>query len=105
MKRMLKILVTLLCICFIAASLYSTQIGKVTTVRVVSGKTQFKIDSCAGSYYFEVASTNVDRIDITRMVIASMIFKKDVNLYDTSGGYMTACPSTANLTIGTVRLQ
>ncbi len=67
-----------------------TRIGKVTKIRVEAGETRFQIDSCPENPivpgFFTIASTNPDKLDITRLLIAAMTFNKEVKVYNTAYG-------------------
>lgn len=91
-----------------------TRIGKVTKIRVAAGETRFQIDACASGLpvpaFFVIASTNADRVDITRLLIAAMTFEKEIKVYNANfGSDIDYCPGTGlsagNITVGTVRVQ
>ncbi|NOZ52421.1 MAG: hypothetical protein GXP08_04650 [Gammaproteobacteria bacterium] len=91
-----------------------TRIGNITKIRVEAGETRFQIDSCPENPvvpgFFVIASSNVDKLDITRLLITAMTFKKEVKIYNTNfGDDINYCPGTGlsagNITVGTVRVQ
>ena len=91
-----------------------SRIGMVTKIRVTAGETRFLIDSCPEDQiapaFFVIAANNQDKLDITRLLIAAMSFKKRVKVYNTSyDADINHCPrtglSTGNVTVGTVRVQ
>lgn len=91
-----------------------TRIGKVTKIRVSGGETRFQIDACSARRalpaFFVISSTNPDKVDITRLLIAAMTFDKEIKVYNVDfGSDINYCPGTGlsagNITVGTVRVQ
>ena len=98
----------------LAASGVQARVGKVIKIRVTAGETRFQIDTCpqdpAAPAFFAIASTNPDKVEITRLLLAAMIFNRDVKLYNAAyGDDVDDCPRTGrsdgNVTVGTVRVS
>ena len=98
----------------LVASAVQSRVGKVTRIQVAAGETRFQIDSCpqnpATPAFFVIASNNPDKVDVTRMLVAAMVFSKVVKVYNAAyGDDVDYCPrtglATGNVTVGTVRVN
>jgi len=88
--------------------------GKVIKIQVAAGETRFQIDSCPQNLpapgFFVIAANNPDKLDLTRMLVAAMVFTKEVKVYNAAyGDDVDYCPRTglapSNVTVGTVRIN
>jgi hypothetical protein len=91
-----------------------TRVGKVTLVRVSAGQTRFRVDSCPATRlpasFFVIDAANPDKLDITRLLVAALIFDREVKLYNADYGEdIDYCPGSGlaagSVTVGTVRVQ